>query len=467
MPQHDKPWWKRALRLKEDVGQEQLIVQDQNMPRQVNLRVTNEGSYGTEVQAGYLYEEYLQRLQGYTRAIEFDKMRRGDYQIKMCLNAVKFPISSAVWEIKPFDDSPEAAADADLVRHILFNDLNRSWRKFVHEALTICEFGFAPFEITHKVVMNHAKFGSYIGVNLGWRSPKTIHRFNVKPDGVLESITQYAYGDLDSTVDIPAEWVLLFNLEQEGANYEGIPLIRPCYGNYRRKDVYLKLNAIGIEKFAVPTPIATIPDQKQNSTQYDNMIATLQKYTTHQANYITKPAGWEIELNNNAYDPQKVEVSIDNEDKRMTKAFLASFLELGQNGVGSYALSNDLSDFFLGGLESIANEIKDPINDKLIPHIVEMNRGKRDGYPKLCSSGISDKIGKEFAEVLKLFIDGKVITPDDPLEASIRKRLNLGEKSSIGIRQPDPAPSGFGFSERIKLAEERRKRLKLIEDENG
>lgn len=445
-----QPWFKKIFRASEALEDNRAML-PAGTPLSLPVKVQDVGSYGTEIYAGYIYEEYLSALQGYRRAYEFDKMRRGDYQVKMILSAVKNPIRSAKWIVQPGDDSKEAQDDAKLIEHILFNDLGKTWRKILSEILTVLEFGFSPFEITNKIGV-HPEFGPYLGVRLGYRSPKTIHRFNVNPeDGSLVSISQFANGDLNKTVDIPAHWVMLFNLDQEGANYEGTSMLRPCYGAWRRKDVYLKLNAVGIEKFAVPTPIVEVPDAKVYQTEYDNMIQALERYTQHHANYLTHPKGWTLNLQSNTYDPQKVETSIDNEDKRMTKAFLANFLELGMSGTGAYALSNDLSDFFLSGIEYIADEIKEPFNTQLIPYLVKLNRGERKVYPKLMTSGISDKTGKEFAEMLKLFIDGKVVVPDDKLETFVRKQSNLPEKSDEGQRDITPKPA-FSLAEKVRNA---------------
>ena len=190
----------------------------------------------------------------------------------------------------------------------------------------------------------------------------------------------------------------------------------------------------------MPTPIATIPQGKQASTQYSKLITALEKYTTHQSNYLIKPEGFDIDLRTNTYDPSKVETSIDNEDKRMVKAFLANFLELGMSGTGAYALSNDLSDFFLTGLQFLADEIAMQINKNLIPQLVKMNFGPRDKYPKLKFSGISDKAGKELSEILSILSNAQVITPDDNLEKHMRKRLGITEMSDSGQRLKPQGP---------------------------
>lgn len=439
-------------------------------PKQINenrngVHPMEIGSSGTKIFGGYPSEEYLQQLRGRLRADVYDQMRRSDTQIKMVLSAVKNPLKSATWEIQPANDTPEAKADADFVKHILFSDMDRPFNKFLSEALTMADFGFSLFEIVDKTVVDHPKFGTYNGIRrLAWRSPRTIERWNKnKETGELESVSQYAYGDCQKVVDMPAEFLLLFNIDQEGDNYEGVSLIRPCYGPWKRKDVYLKLNAVGIERNAVPIPMAEVPSGKEQTKDFELLVDALESYTSHQKSYLMYPAGWKITLQSNVYDPSKVEASVDGEDKRMVKAFLANFLELGMNGTGAFALSNDLSDFFLSGLDQLAGEIEGPINQKLIPHIIEMNFGKRGEYPKLVHSGVSDKAGKELAEVMKLLIESKVIVPDARLETNMRRRFGLPEASLEDQRKVEaptaPMTPPTTLAEKIRLAEEKRKRL--------
>ena len=62
------------------------------------------GSTGTSIYSGYYDEDYLEALKNNERADVYDKMRRSDPQIKMCLSAVKNPIKSAAAEINPAGD---------------------------------------------------------------------------------------------------------------------------------------------------------------------------------------------------------------------------------------------------------------------------------------------------------------------------------------------------------------------------
>lgn len=408
------------------------------------------GSSGTQIFSGYFNEEYLQALTGSGAADVYDKMRRGDARIKMVLGAVKNPIKGASWEVDAAEkENAESEKHAAFIKHVLFEDLGgHTWSRKLGEILTMIDFGHSVFEIVHKQVKGHKEFGNYTGIeSLGWRSQKTIERWNLdKNNGKLASIEQWTYGDLERTVKIPGEFLVVFTLDQEGDNYEGVSGLRACYGAWWRKDKFLKLNAIGIEKTAVPTPKVEAPANAEKTESFGQMKAALQAFTSHQANYIIFPSGWKCDFNQSKYDGSGTRSSIDAENMEIVAAFLANFLMLGQTGGGgSYSLSFDLSDFFLSGLEHVAKQISEVVNEKIIKPLIDLNFGPQEKYPCLRASGISDKAGAELATALKTLIDGKILTPDDPLEVSMRKRFGLPEMSEEGREERTPkAPSPFG-----------------------
>jgi hypothetical protein len=450
---------RQALRLSD------APVESKGPEVEIPRKITIVGSSGTDISAGQFFEEYLFELRGTQAARVWDKMRRSDGKVKMVLSAVKNPLRSATWEIEAAGDSPEAILQKEFVEHCLFSDMDKDFSETLNESLTMVEFGFSVLEETHKVVLNHPKFGAYNGIrSLGFRSQKTIERWNLDPStGKIISVSQYAYGDLGKIVDIPGEFLVVFSLDKEGDNYEGISLLRPCYGAWKRKNTYLKLNAIGIEKFAVPAPVLTVPSGKWDTDEYDRAVEILEAYTSHESAYITLPEGWKVDFIKNDFDPARVQGSVDAENKEIVFAFLANFLELGMTGGGgSYALGNDLSDFFLGGIEYIGQQVCGQFNRGPIKRLIDMKFGPQAKYPTLKVSGISDKAGKEFAEILGIFGTGKYITPDDSLEDHLRKRLGIPKRSNVGVRvvnpplAPTPAPvtpMSEGRAQTIKLAE--------------
>jgi hypothetical protein len=414
------------------------------------------GVSGTEIYGGYFSEEYLQKLRGRQGAKIFDEMRRSESQISMLMNAVKNPIKAASWEFEVAEGVADGERHAELVKYCLTEMVD--FETFLHEALSMIDFGYSVLEVINNVVFDNEKFGTFNGLKaLAFRSQKTIERWNVDSEtGNLKTVDQYAFGDLapSSTMKtMLAEFLLIFTLQKEGDNYEGISALRPMYGPYFRKNLYQKLTAIGVEKNAVGTPIGTVPKTKNKKEDEDNFKKVLSNFTSNESAYLVKPEGWLIEIIRNDFDPSKIKELILLENTEMINCLVANFLALGTNGGGgAYALGSDLSDFFLTGLQNYARLIAGILNRKLIPDLVKLNFGPQAGYPKLKATNINDKAGKELAEIVKSMVDGKVIKPDDKLEESMRSRYNLPKADPTTARAVE-APKLF--SENLKLSETR------------
>lgn len=411
-------------------AQTQVVIDNPKLPKEV--KVLEIGSAGTENYAGYIAEEYLSDLRG-TKAMKvYDKMRRSDPRIKMVLSAVKNPIKSADWYIEA-EENDQAERQKILIEKILLKGgIGKSWKKNLHEVLSMIDFGYSLQEITHKAVLRDREIGPHVGLkSLKLISQKTIERFNVNKDGSLKSVNQQADGDTGRNVDIPAQFLLHFSIDKEGDNYEGVSMLRACYGSWLRKNNALKQESVGNQNASTPIPVLSVPDGEQNSDQYKNAIAFLQNYTTNQASYLVKPVGWELELVNNTFDSSKIRETIKSENEEIAFAFLANFLNLGSGMGGSYALSNDLSDFFSSSLEFIAEEICEVYNIILIPQLVKLNFPNQECMVKLKVSGIADRAGKEFAEVIELLTRSKALTPDHELEESLRKKYKLPKAPEV------------------------------------
>ena len=407
--------------------QENEINQD---IKSIRVHYNDLGSSGTQSYSGYPSEEYLSKIRMQQGADIYDQMRRSDPNVVMVLSAVSNLIKGAKWSFQPVDDSDEAMHQAEFLEHVFFNCLDQPWTQKLGEILTYLIYGNAAFEVTHKPFIGHEKFGNYIGLkSMSWRSPRTIDRFNLDPQtGQLLSVTQLAYGDLLRNINIPSEFIVLFTHNREGSMYEGISALRPIYGPWLRKNMYLKLMAIGIEKYAVPTPILDVPEGRESSDQFTQAIEVLQAYTTHQSAYMTKPEGWNLTFSQTGFDPEKLSKAIDMENQEMVRAFMANFMLLGSSsGSGSYALSNDLSDFFLGGIEYIANYISEEISRTVAKSLIDINFGPQESYPQLKATGIRDRAGKELAEVIQLLTSSGVITKGPELEKELRRRYKLPE----------------------------------------
>jgi len=397
------------------------------------LPTVSKGTSGTELFSGMFDEEVLQKLLNEQGIEAFDEMRRSDPQVKMLLSVSKGPIKSATWLIQPVDDSDEEMEISAFIEHVLFNDMGfsdgskrKTFSEFITETLTFIEFGHSVFEVTHKLVENHPRFGTYHGIaDLGFRHQRSILEWNLRMNGSIDNIRQCVpSGDLMVDVHIDGQNLLVFSIEKEGDNYQGISMLRPCYGNWFRKNIYRKLQAIGIERASKGVPIGKIPAEMLTRPDYDEQRKSFQDVidalASHQTNGIVMGAGFELEELKLSHDPVKVQKVIKSENIEMTKAFLANFMEMGiDESGGSYSLGSDLSDIFLSGLTSHAKIIEERLDIDLIQKLVDAKFGPREFYPKIKATGINDKAGKEIAEIIKIYIDAGVIERSDRLEAHV------------------------------------------------
>lgn len=430
----------------------------------VPIKIIEIGGTGTEIYGGYISEEYLAELRGVPWADKLDKMRRSDGNVKMCINALKLPLKSSNWFIHPIDDSEEAKLQKKLLEKVLFEDINKSFTKLLGEILTCLEFGYSLFELTFRPKLDDPELGHYNTLkSIAFRSQRTIERWNVDRSGSLLSVTQISNGDIGRLVEMDARFLLHFCPEQEGDNFEGISILRAMYGAWLRKNKFLQLMAVGIEKFSIPTAVLKVPVGKESSPEYTNAKRALEKLTSNQSNYITLPEGWDLTFSQIDFDSEKITKTIDFENKEMVNSILASFLLLSQGGGGgSRALSEDLSDFFGQTVQYIADMISEQIQNKVFKPILKMNLGDVPLMVELRCDGLEEKANETFATIIKTLVDAGAVKKDLALEKFIRQRYKLPEKDESTEDQYSQGPSPQGpYPSPVTLAEDSKEKKSL------
>lgn len=412
------------------------------------------GSSGTEIYSGYLDEEYLKELTNSDRAKIFDRMRRGDAIVRMILLALKLPIKSANWHFNVTDDTKEYAQEQkEFFEHVFFKELDQSFTKWIGEVLTFFDYGYSLFELVHQIKVD-SEIGPHIGIKkIGYRSPKTIERWMLNDNNELDYVEQIIDGDTAQDVyninKIPAKFLVHFCPEQEGDDFEGMATLRSCYGAWKRKNLFLKLLAAGIEKHSIPTPVGEVPSGQENSEERKLLEQILQRYSSNQSNYIIHPEGYKIDLLNTSFDAQKIRDAIEKENQEMVNSILAGFLLLGQgSGGGSFALSENLSSFFGITLKGAADHIVEVVNEKILKPLVKLNFPNQNLVVTLESDALINDANKDYADTIMALISSGAIRSDDKLEEFIREKYALPVKDEESEREPEPQGGiGLNFSE--------------------
>jgi hypothetical protein len=266
--------------------------------RPPNAELTQEkGATGIRSLSGVLSNvgEHVPELRSGTKYQTYDKMRRSDGQVFAALMAMKLPILSATWTVSCEDEAVRA-----FVEENLFGRIN--WRQFLRQAMTFLDFGFSVFEKVFEI-----EDGSVFLKKLAMRLPSTIYRWEIDDHDEWTGIVQRAFkAGRYQDIQIPRYKLVLFNLGQEGNNFEGRSILRAAYKHWYIKDELEKIGAIAADRHGVGVPIDELSEDQDKGTtitedDYKSAEEILKNLKAGAKSYIVAPPGHRFRVLDQAY----------------------------------------------------------------------------------------------------------------------------------------------------------------------
>lgn len=400
---------------------------------------------GTDLRGGIINEEYNRDLSGQKGIKKFDEMRKSDASVSALLLACSLPIRSAKRYVEAATDDDGVAQNidreiADFVEKALFEKMDTTRDQFLQECLTFLAFGFSVFEKVYYIKDNQVLLKK-----LAFRSQKTIEYW------ITEGGTPWIQQQLDTPVvwwpnngkflvSIPWDKLILFVVNQEGDNYQGVSVLRPAYKHWYIKQNLEKFEAIKHQKQGVGVPVIYLP---KNATTEDKALAQtiVQNFKTNEQSGIVMPwpkeSGWDFSFADlKAGDTTNMQESIKYHMREITKTVLAQFIELGNTDTGSRALGESQTDMFLNAIASYAKIIQNNLNRYLIPELVGFNYNT-DRFPKIRFESLGGKDMAAFSTTLTQLITAGVIDPDEELQRVVREQLGLPPKDEATTDDPN------------------------------
>ena len=366
-------------------------------------------------------DEYLNALRFPDDVAIYEKMARSDGQVKAILLMLSLPIRATQWFVRPKDDSQEAKKVANYVNDCLFGGygigLNSGFDEFIKNVTTMFQFGHSIFEKVFEIRQGKIKWKKF-----AVRPQSTIYEIYYDEVGDCKGIDQYNIKENWETVYIPIEKLLVFSHDMQQGNVRGMSVLRSAYKHWSIKDFLYKIVNVGIERNFVGTPVLTLPEgyTEEDKDLADEIVATLR---SHQFGGVRLPAGFVLDMFEGKRTLADVQPYIDHHDNLIAKCILSSFMNLGSgsSSSGSFALSSDQSQMYLMMLDSSAKNICSVMNTHAIPEIVNYNF-ITDLYPELAFKPMNST---KIINTLKTLVDGKIVLPDDDMEAYIRDMLDF------------------------------------------
>lgn len=421
------------------------------------------GVSGTPITSGFLTDlgEYNAELMGRNAVSIYEKMRRSDAQVRATLAACKLPILSAKWEIATDDiqkpevrnhkksstgagvnTSAKAKEVAAFVKDNLFGGLefknstggwvSQGWQSVVSNALLMLDFGCAVHEDVWRVDGDKIVLRA-----LPSRLPLTFYRWHTEADGeTLLALEQYGYRKNEFlNVLLPADKICRFTYQQEGANFWGISLQRAMYPHWYVKSKLYRIDAIANERNALGIPVFRLAAgfAAEDKAAAYNFVTQL---AAHEATGLVEPPGEpHTGLRIVGYEGNLRDVmpSIQHHNEMISRATLNTFIDLGQAAHGSRALGATAADFFMLGLQSVADQIASDITNSTIRRLVSLNFGDAAPCPRLVPANVQARsAGESTADLVALAQQGLIVSEKN-IRKMIRERFALPEESAEGI----------------------------------
>lgn len=382
------------------------------------------GQSGTLITGGYISnEEYNRRLQGKQALKIYDIMRRSEESVRAALQMVKLPIYGLERRIEPASDDERDRFIADFVNAQLFDNRQVNFNQVMREMFTFLDFGHSVTEKTYDAIDYDGK--TMIGlVGLGYRKQTSIEKWQTedKKPGITQLLLSTDNNTGTTRASIPMQKLIVCVHDKEGDNWEGISLLRYAYKSWDMADKLGLVHAIGLEKMAIPTPVITMP-KGVSAKDEDAAIDAIQQYTSNEAAYIKKPAGWELDtfdLSGQTID--QLLPALQHYETKILLSVLGQFLMLGTSGSGgSRAVSQDHSKLFMLSEEAVNRVFLDAIQEQLINQLVDLNfTDLPNGYPKIVSSPVKEDDITALADALQKLKGAGLLTPTFETENYVR-----------------------------------------------
>lgn len=274
-----------------------------------------------------------------------------DLHVRQSLADVYEPLLAGTWRFKPASSSAIDREIADFLTWCLIDSL--LW----HEAtkrivLDYGQNGFALAELTDASRPIPAdRFPLHPGGGFGvvptgihqvpgwtvyqWQQSKT------SSSQIAGVVQQLGGSDAEALgwPTIPADRLLRWTWDQDGANFEGFAILRSAYAPWKMKIAFQTLASMKHERLALPVPVAIAPEVATDD-DIDAVETILKEMRANARGYLVLDNGWSFKWEGaTASDGSNIEAAISQCNQDIAFNVSAAFMLLGLTGKsGSYAL---------------------------------------------------------------------------------------------------------------------------------
>ena len=392
-------------------------IQDGGIPR---IRLGQMSFNGTIAIGGEILESCKKEL-NFPQSIKTFDLMAEDQDIQPALDVPNASICRVKWHISvPEGYEEELSEEKKFLEECLFMDMEHPFEEFIAQAVSLRQYGFATFEKVYRnrTFRSGSKFNdNRIGIRClplidqhtvrGWKwdesGRKLTHvcQYRNVPQGVDQKVYKGLELDEDGKpyVSIPVNKVMNLRNKRKGNSPQGSSFLVGAWRAWRLKTSLEEFLAVGVVKDLQGFPIIEVPAEIMSDTASPEQKAQFEFWKSVARNvHQNAQAGIVIpsdvdEKNNKYYGIKTIESGgkkaydvlsiIEFYRKSILTALFAQQLVLGQDGSGSFSLSENMAGVTGLSVETTLREIEQVLNHELVPQLFALNGIRKKVLPKI------------------------------------------------------------------------------------
>ncbi len=441
------------------------------------MKLGPDGYNALKIASGYIYEESRVDLRWPYAGLTYQKMLM-DSTIASVTNFIKLMISKVDWHVEYKEGASNEVKEASrFLSYCKENMEDQTWREFISQVVDYVFFGFQINEKVFKKVTEGEWEGKLKWKNLPSRPQETLTGWVFSKDtsdllGVKQNPSRFGVNSPKGEVTIPRKKFLHFKNNPRSSNPEGTSALKGCYIPWKQKTLAEELELVGMSKdLAGVVNIGVDADylakaalnpggpEDLNIQQMKRDAANL---SAGDQTYVITPIAYNesgkelfnfkltgVDGGGKQYNTDDI---IRRKQNEILTVFLADVLKLGQDGSGSFALSDNKNNILALSLEYYLKTISDVINKDLVPQTLALNgwRFKADEMPKLQFGEFEERNLDLLSKFIQRCMAVGAISADKDLDAALREIGDLPMPSydkAMPASENNKSRSGDGMKE--------------------
>lgn len=346
--------------------------------------IKEKGSTGLSIFSGIVSEEFLRELRGREGYKRYDEMRRNEATIGGALYYHEQAIRKVSWNFANKASSRAKDERVDFLNYAR-EQMSQSWNDAVSEWLS---FLWVGFHLSYPVY-KYDKNNKVVWDAFSPRKQNTVYQWVLNYPGYPDYDEKRRNGDILAFVQqappsyemtkIEMEKVIHFRTRVEANNPEGISLLRNAWVSYYFVKNLRSVEAIGFERDTAGMPIVKMPSGATNdpddaNSDYSKAAEMVRNVRVDEQGGVVLPFGWDFQLaSSGGKSFADLGAAIGRYESRMLMSFMSQWIMLGQNNVGTQALSGDQTSISEMIVNTTADILAETFTKQEIPRILKLN----------------------------------------------------------------------------------------------